>query len=252
MTEQSLVLANVAVRRGRSAIVKDISARLSPGQLVGVIGPNGAGKSTLLAAIAGHLAYSGGIRWKGAAVNPAALGYMPQASRTRAALSVLETVLLGGHERLGWRVRDADLAPAEAVLATLGLGDLANRAINTLSGGQQQLVMLAQRLVRRPDLLILDEPTSALDLRHQMAVLEHLKGYLRDSGALVLIAIHDLNLAARYADSLLMLGEGRLVACGPCSNVLSAEVLRETYGIEVEMLRSADGQPIIVPLAAVS
>lgn len=250
MTPGRLELSGLDVRRGGARILRDVSVSLESGQVVGVIGPNGAGKSTLLAAIAGLLPHGGEVRWNGAALPAGGPGYMPQSTRAQADLSALETVLLGRHERLGWRVREADLAAAAAALASLDLEHLAERRLATLSGGQQQLVMLAQRLVRRPALLILDEATSALDLRHQMAVLDHLRAYVRQTGALVLIAIHDLNLAARHAKRLLLLSQGRLVAAGLQDKVLTVAQLRRTYGIEVEILHSADGHPVIVPRGA--
>ncbi|MEO3431208.1 ABC transporter ATP-binding protein [Pelagibius sp. CAU 1746] len=245
-----LHIQGLAVRRGAARILQDLSVSLEAGQIVGVIGPNGAGKSTLLAAVAGLLPHGGSARWAGKPLSAAMLSYMPQSTRTQSDLTALESVLLGRHERLGWRVGDADLAAAAAALASLDLEHLAERQLATLSGGQQQLVMLAQRLVRRPELLILDEATSALDLRHQLAVLEHLRAYVRQTGALVLVAIHDLNLAARHSDNLLLLRQGCLVAEGPRDVVLAAPQLRRAYGIEVEILRSADGHPIIVPLSA--
>lgn len=121
--------------------------------------------------------------------------------------------------------------------------------MSTLSGGQQQLVLVAQRLVRHPDLLILDESTSALDIHHQMSVMEHLRSYVRETGALVLIAMHDLNLAARHSDRLVMLSDGRLVAEGICEQVLAVEIIRKIYQIEVELLYSTSGAPVVVPFS---
>jgi len=121
--------------------------------------------------------------------------------------------------------------------------------MSTLSGGQQQLVLLAQRLMREPPLLILDEATSALDLGHQMSVVDALKGYVARTGALVMIAIHDLNLAARHADSLMLLNGGRLVSHGPSGDVLTLPAIQSTYRIDAEVLNSPSGLPVIVPLS---
>lgn len=244
-----LVLDGVSVKRGRTQIVSSICAKIGRGQIAALIGPNGTGKSTLLGAIAGHFGFSGTIEWNGRRIERDKLGFMPQYCAVQSSLSVLEVLLLGRHEKLGWHVGRQDLDTASAMLDSFGLNTLANRPMNTLSGGQQQLVLLAQRLMREPELLILDEATSALDLRHQMRVLELLADYVHRSGALVLMAIHDLNLAARHAQSLLLLEKGRLVACGTHDVVLSSENIRDTYRIEANVIVS-DGFPVIVPVAA--
>ena len=244
-----LKLCDVGVTRGRATILSGISIRLGPAQIVGVIGPNGAGKSTLLGAIAGHIRHAGSILWQDKVVETARIGFMPQHCAVKAELSVLQVLLLGRHERLGWHVRSDDIDAAGAVLASLGLEHLAERCMSTLSGGQQQLVLLAQRLMREPPLLILDEATSALDLGHQMSVVDALKDYVERTGALVMIAIHDLNLAARHADSLMLLNGGRLVSHGPSGEVLTLPAIRSIYRIDAEVLNSPSGLPVIVPLS---
>ena len=249
MTDKALVLSGMSVTLGRTEILSNISLSLESGQIVGVTGPNGAGKSTFLSAIGMQAPYGGSVQWDGDEIQPARVGYMPQHSSVRADLSVLEVVLLGQHEQLGWRLKDADIDAAATALSCLGMSHLSQRYINTLSGGQQQLVLIAQRLVRKPDLLLLDESTSALDIHHQMRVMEHLRAYVHETGALVMIAMHDLNLATRHADNLIMLRQGRVVAHGNHENVLTIQTIREAYRIEAELLRSSNGTPIIVPLS---
>jgi iron complex transport system ATP-binding protein len=246
-----LTLENVSVARNRRRILDNLDCALAARQIVGVIGPNGAGKSTLLAAIAGTVAHDGLIRLSGAPIRHAEIGFMPQQSQVAADLSVMEVVLLGRHERLGWRVASDVLEAAGAILSEFGLADLAARKIRTLSGGQQQLVMLAQRLLREPRLLLLDEATSALDLAHQMRVFDLLRRYVMRTGALVLFAIHDLNLAARHTDSILMLGRGGLVGAGPFEDVMTPVTLRQIYGVEAEFLTCRQGRPVILPLSAI-
>jgi len=250
MTGSTLSLRNLSVARGGRPIVTGITADIADRQIVAVAGLNGAGKSTLLAAIAGQIPCDGTLTWNNRPVQHEIVGYMPQSTAARTSLSVLETVLLGRFDRLGWRIRRADMFAASCTLDALGLLALAARPLDTLSGGQQQLVMLAQRLVRAPRLLILDEATSALDLRHQMCVLGHLRSYVERSGALVLIAIHDLNLAARHADRMLVLSHGQLVAFGPSSAVLDPCLLRRHFGVEADVQHTAAGHPVIVPIAA--
>ena len=179
-----LQLSHVSARRGRAEILKDVSATLPAGQIAGLIGPNGTGKSTLINAIATTLPHGGSIRFHGQPVRLGEVGFMPQHCQVRAGLSVLETVLLGRYERLGLRVAGGLIERALQVLDSFGIAHLHERAMTALSGCQQQLVLLAQRLIRQPRLLLLDEATSAL----------------------VVIAIHDLNLATQHAQTVLMLG----------------------------------------------
>lgn len=245
-----LDLDGVTVHRGGVAVVERVSAVLPAGGIAALCGPNGAGKSSLLAAVAGVLPYTGEIAWDRARIDPAALGFLPQAVGIRAHLSVLEVVLLGRMERLGWRLTDADLEAAGAALETVGMAHLAARRVDMLSGGQQQLVLLAQRIVRRPRLLLLDEPTSALDLRRQLLMLDLLEAYARSTGALVVVVLHDLSLAARYATTLLLLRDGRLAGAGAPRHVLTADTVRDVYGVETEVLSTSAGHPVLAPLAA--
>ncbi len=247
-----LVLRDVDVLHGRTRIISGVSASIAAGQMIGLIGPNGAGKSTLLNAIAGQLPSKGKILWSGNPVDPRDVGFMPQQCQVRADLSVLEVILLGRHEQLGWRIGDDTLSAATRILHFFGIADLAARGMPTLSGGQQQLVLLAQRLMRQPQLLLLDESTSALDIRHQMHVLKLLKDYIARTGALVVIAIHDLNLAARHCDSVMLLNGGALVGHGAFEAVITPDILRSVYGIEAEFITSRSGIPVILPLSPTS
>ena len=250
MTDR-LTLENLSVTRNRRRILDKIDCSLAAGQIIGVIGPNGAGKSTLLGAIAGTVSHDGIIRFADAPIDHAKLGFMPQQAHVAADLTVMEVVLLGRHERLGWRVASDVLEAAGAILSEFGLADLAARKIGSLSGGQQQLVMLAQRLLREPRLLLLDEATSALDLAHQMRVFALLRRYVMRTGALVLFAIHDLNLAARHTDGVLLLGQGGLVGAGPFETIMTPATLRNIYGVEAEFLTCRKGRSVILPLSAI-
>jgi len=251
MKTQTLAIRDLGVRRAGCDILSGVSCSLITGQVVGVIGPNGAGKSTLLSAVAGQSGFSGAVSWgasgTGARPKSSDIGYMPQSCKVTASLTVLETVLLGTHERLGWRVSQSDIARATDILAELSLSHLASRCMTTLSGGQQQLVLLAQRLVRQPGLLVLDEATSALDMSHQISVLMLLKRYVVRHNALALMAIHDLNIAMQYADQLILIHDGRLVHQDAPENVLSVANIRRCYGLDVDLVARAGGRPVIAP-----
>ncbi|MDQ7774917.1 MAG: ABC transporter ATP-binding protein [Paracoccus aminovorans] len=242
-----LEIDRLTVSRGRAEILKSLEIRLMPGQITGLVGPNGTGKSTLLNAIAGLQPCRGTVRWNGAAVRLDQIGYMPQHARVSARLSVIETMLLGHHSGLGWRVQDHDLDAALAMLAEFGIAHLQGRNMASLSGGQQQLVLLAQRLLRKPDLLLLDEATSALDIRHQMQVFHILRRYVDQTGALVLVAVHDLNLAGRHCETICLLHGGKVHARGAFGTVVTPQSLRDVYGIEADFLRDPGGAPVILP-----
>lgn len=244
----ALELENVSVSRGGATILKSISTLLGAKGIVGLVGPNGTGKTTLLDAIATLSPFKGTIHWEGEPVDIGKIGYLPQQCQVRADLSVIETMLLGRHEHLGWHIGDDVLVPAIQVLENFGLHGLHARKMQTLSGGQQQLVLLAQRMLREPKLLLLDEATSALDIRHQMQVFQILRAYVERAGALVVMAVHDLNLAGRYCDHLLLLNGGSLVNEGPFETVITSQTLRDIYGVEAEFLASGTGKPVVLPL----
>ena len=245
-------LADLTVRYGRREAVRSVSLAAAPGRVLAVIGANGSGKTSLLRAIAGLVPHGGTLRWDGAATAPkGSVGYMPQDNAARAALSVFEVVLLGRLRSLAWRVAPDDLAAAAAALAELGIGDFADRRIGELSGGQRQLVFLAQVLAGDPRVLLLDEPTSALDIAHQLQVL----GLLRDAtirrGLTTIAVLHDLNAAARFADEVAVMREGALIGVGPPGEVLSVKLLRAAFHVEAAISAGPDGRPVVVPLSVV-
>lgn len=246
----TLKMQNVCVKHGNSPVLNNLECELSPGQIVGLVGPNGTGKSTFINAVAGLVAYTGQISWQEKKVHMKTVGFMPQHCQVRADLTVIETVLLGMHERLGLRIALDFLDQAINILEEFGIAHLHKRSMQSLSGGQQQLVILAQRLIRRPDLLLLDEATSALDIHHQMRVFDQLQSYVEKTNALVIIAIHDLNLAARHTQTVLLLGKGSIVGQGKFNSVITERSLRDVYRIDSEIIQSASGRTAILPISA--
>lgn len=252
----TLEVGGITLAYGRTRVLHGIDLPpLAAGTVTALVGPNAAGKSSLLRAIAGQMRFAGTARLGG--MDLAALGrrlasrrvaYLPQELPGRANLSVVEAILLAAKQDESLRVSEADLALVEGVLVDLGIAHLAGRGLNELSGGQAQMVSLAQALVRRPEVLLLDEPTSALDLRHQLEVLAHVGRVTQAHGTIVLAALHDLNLAARFADLVLVLREGRLHGAGTPAEVLTPAMLSEVYGVEAEVFRTADGGLVVQPL----
>lgn len=218
-----------------------IDLEIAPGELVGVIGPNGAGKSTLLAALAGLLPSQGVLLLQGeplpglpARQRARRLGYLAQAGHSAWALAVEDIVAMG---RLPWG--DNDAAAIAAAMQATGADALRGRRIDALSGGEQARVWLARVLAGQPQLLLADEPVASLDLYYQRAVMKTLRQFA-DGGRAALVALHDLGLAARYCDRLLLLAQGRLVAAGSPAQVLQAPLLEAVYGLPVAVDLAAD------------
>lgn len=218
-------------------------AALHPGQLTALIGPNAAGKSTLFRLIAGLAKpTTGQIRLGDTDLSGIAtrarlkrICFMPQFFAANAALTVFDVVMMAHKQLKGWRVSEADMQTVSRALQAAGIGHLAEAYVSDLSGGQSQMVSVAQALIRKSEVYLFDEPTSALDLRHQLAVLTRIKSAMVARGAIGMVALHDLNLAARFADHLILLGQGRILAQGPPETVLRSSAISQTYGVEVEI-----------------
>jgi len=245
---------NLSVHYGTHPVLQGLSDRWEDGQITTLIGCNGAGKSSLLRALAGLMPCNGALRLSGRSLSPAdqrtQIAYMPQDTGAGSSLTVLEVVLLGRQERLGLRVSPQELTAAERALEVFGLNALQNRRLDQLSGGQRQLVYLSQVLFRAPKVLLLDEPTAALDLRHQLVVLERLHDHARQTGTIICMAMHDLTLAARYADRMIGLKDGTKIAAGSVRSVLTCDNLRQMYGIDAEIAQDGQGRIQVTPLRA--
>ncbi len=246
----SLCLQNINLSYGRNQVLFDVTvADVKPGQLVGLIGPNASGKSTLFRAITGLLKPSSGsvvledtdLGTLRRGERARRVAYMPQAFGTNAILSVFESVLLALKQTTGWRVKAGNLARVEEVLSELSLTHIAGRGIGALSGGQAQMVAVAQTLVRDPRLVLLDEPTSALDLHHQLSILTAIRKAVHGRGMIGIAALHDLNLAAQFCDRLILIREGRVIADGLPKDVLALDAIGETYGVSTTLNHTERG-----------
>lgn len=215
---------------------------IAPGQLTALIGPNAAGKSTLFRLIAGLLKPETGKVHLGTTdldtlttrARLERVCFMPQFFTANAALTVFDVVMMAHKQLKGWRASEADMIAVASALQTAGIGHLSEAYVSELSGGQSQMVSVTQALIRKSDVYLFDEPTSALDLRHQLDVLGQIKAAVAERGAIGVVALHDLNLAARFADNLILLGEGRILAQGSPAEVLRAGAISNTYGVAIE------------------
>jgi len=254
-------LANLALERSGRTILHGLSTTLEAGAIHVLLGPNGTGKTTLLRALAGDLPLaSGSIEHGEQRLEASAprrvlnawrreFAYMPQDCSTEVSLSVLEVVVLGNLGQIGLRLDDAVLELAMEKLSQVGIAHLAGRSIGSLSGGQRQMAFFAQVLMREPKVMLLDEPVSALDLRHQIALLDRVRHETRARNLVTVVVLHDLNLACQYADNLLVLVDGTLVASGHPQSIVTAELLQSTYGVAVDILHDRQGRPVVQPLS---
>ncbi|MCO6179049.1 ABC transporter ATP-binding protein [Ciceribacter sp. RN22] len=240
-------LEGLGARYGRAQVFEGITTdRLPGGELTAVIGPNAAGKSTLFKRIASLLSGPGTVHVEDVRPERRAVCYMPQDTGANAVLTVYESVLLAAKQGGGWRVAERDLRTIDRLLEDLRISNLAFRDLGALSGGQRQLVAIAQALVRRPEVLLMDEPTSALDLFRQIEVLDFMRRTAASEGMAVLIALHDLNHALRYCTRTMVIAEGRLVASGPTDEVITPAMLRDVYKVAARVECCSEGRPMIV------
>jgi iron complex transport system ATP-binding protein len=251
----AIELRDVTVELGRRPVVDRLSAAVAPGEWLALIGPNGAGKTSLLRAIARLVPFSGSIALQGRATSTLSrselsrvLAVVPQEPSTPPWMTVSEYVLLGRTPYLGPLGKEGarDRGAAAQALARLDLLEYRDRRLGTLSGGERQQVVVARALAQEARIVLLDEPTASLDIGHQQQALELLDVLRVESGLTLVAAMHDLTLAAQYADRMLLLDHGRAVVDGSPSDVLTEAVLAAHYGATIDVV-PVDGRIAVVP-----
>jgi iron complex transport system ATP-binding protein len=244
----ALTVAQVSAGYGSVEVLQDLSFHLSTGEVLAIVGPNGAGKSTLLKVVGGSLRPSQGhVELLGRSLVSyrrrelaRLIATVAQENQVAFRFTVLEVVLMGRAPHLGSFHLETihDLAAAHAAMERFELLDLAQRPINELSGGERKRVFLARALAQQPRVLLLDEPTAFLDLRHVADILVQFRNLCAQNGVAVAATMHDLNAAASYADRVLLLHNGIMVACGSPDEVLSAANLEPVYRVKVQIGRN--------------
>jgi len=251
----------VTVGYGGDPVVRDLTLDIPDGKVTAIVGPNGCGKSTLLRTLARLLVPTGGrVRLDGDAITAVAtrevsrrLSLLPQSPIAPDGLLVRDLVGRGRHPHQTWfrQWSPADEEVVEHALRTTDTWELRDRALDQLSGGQRQRAWIAMTLAQDTDLVLLDEPTTFLDLAHQVEVLDLVTRLNRERGRTVAMVLHDLNLAARYSDLVVVMKDGAVVASGTPREVFTSALLEEVFGLRADILDDPrSGLPVVVPVSA--
>ena len=244
---------NIRFSYNSHPVIENVSFSLERGRLLAILGVNGAGKSTLLKCLNRVLRPQSGSILLGEenlhrlSQNAIArrMGYVPQ-QHPQTELTVYESILLGRRPHMGLTVGQTDYAVVDRTIQRMGLSRLALRPVCELSGGEMQKVMIARALAQAPAILLFDEPTSNLDLKNQLEVMTLIRGVVSDQGLMAIVAIHDLNLAVRFADHFLFIRDHRIHALVG-RDELTAETIAQVYGVDVQIEKIA-GHPVVVPV----
>ncbi len=251
-----LSVNNVTFSYTSTPILKEITMELAESEILGIVGPNGAGKSTLIRCIDRILKPErGSILLDGQDVTEMSMiaiakqiGYVPQSSTGVFPATVFDTVLVGRRPHIGWRSSESDEDKVWGILKLMDIEDLAMRDWGELSGGQQQKVLIARALAQEAGVLLLDEPTSNLDIKHQLEVMEIMTDLVAKKELSVIMAVHDLNLASRYTDQVIIMKDGKIFDAGSPSNVLTPENIGSVYDVEVDVINRNGEKPYIIPI----
>ncbi len=251
-----LKISDITAGYGKRTVLRGLSLPpLMPGNVITLVGPNGAGKSTLLRVVAGLMKAGGTLHYKGMDLQKVAVqkraryvSFMPQTVPNDVNLPVIDAVIsalkASPFDQAG-RDNESMYARAVAALERIGIADLALQGLNQLSGGQRQLASLARSIVREPSVLLLDEPTSALDLRHQVKVMSLVRSLAGD-GRIVVMVLHDLNMAMRWSDYVVVMKGGTLITHGQPAQALNPGSVKEVYGVTVRVELCSRGLPQII------
>jgi len=240
-------------RKKEFPVLEDISLQIKGSQLVSILGPNGVGKSTLIHCMNKILEPTGGAviindhDIKDISIKDLAkiMGYVPYSSVDNFPLTVTDTVLMGRHPHSKWGSLDDDVRIVYDMLCLIGIEDLADRNFNELSAGQHQKVMLARGLAQEPRIMFLDEPTSNLDIKYQLEITKILRRLSREKNMLVIMISHDINIAAKYSDNIIMMHDGGVYAIGKPQDVITAENIKHVYDVNAKVIVD-EGRPHII------
>jgi iron complex transport system ATP-binding protein len=250
-----ITIKDLSFNYGSRRILDDLNLVVGDSEVLSLVGPNGSGKTTMIKCIdrilkpKGTILLDGGRDLQSLSRQEVAkyLGYVPQSTTSVLTTTVFDTILMGRKPHMGWRVQDEDIDKVVDIMKLLHVEEFALKDFSELSGGQKQRVLIARALAQEPEVLLLDEPTSNLDVKHQLEALDTVRSIVKKTEISAVMAIHDLNLAARYSDSLVMLKKGVVHDIGAPSTLLTKENIRAIFGVEAVVMNDLD-RPYVVPL----
>ncbi|OOM79534.1 ABC transporter ATP-binding protein [Clostridium sp. BL-8] len=247
----TLKIQNISYKHSSKFSLNNINLAFD-NNVTAIIGPNGSGKSTLIKCIVNIYKCDGEMYYQGEKLNKQKkefikqkVGYLPQTSQNDASITVFEAVLLGLMNTLTLKVNKKQEQKVNDILDAFELQHLAKNKINELSGGQLQMVLLAQSIIKEPEVLILDEPLNNLDIHRQFSLLNTISNLAYEKKMIVIIVMHDINLASRYADNIVVMKEGKVYSHGTPEKVLTKEMVREIYKIDSEIYVNKQGKQVI-------
>ncbi|MEN6609788.1 MAG: ABC transporter ATP-binding protein [Methanoregulaceae archaeon] len=250
-----ITIQDLSFRYRSNPVLRGLSFNVGKGKVLGLLGPNGSGKSTLIKCINQILRPQGRVVMDGADIHnmhisdvARRIGYVPQSETMGMSMTVYDAVLMGRRVHMGWKPAAHDLEVVARVLEDMKIASIAMEDIWELSGGQRQKVFVARALAQEPEVLLLDEPTSSLDLKHQLDTMETIRFLVKRSGISVVMAIHDINLAARYTDTVALICKGSIYGIGSPQGLFTPQAIRDVYGVEATFLYDTAGNPVIVPI----
>lgn len=250
-----ICVEHLAFNYTSETILDDVTFNIEEGVCVSILGPNGAGKTTLLKCIDRLLQYKRGtikldeenLRELSHEELSQRVGYVPQATGSLFPIKVFDMVLMGRSPYITWQSSNYDQVKVLTALEKLNIKNLAMKNFNEISGGQQQKVIIARALAQETNILLLDEPISSLDIRHQMEVMDIVRDLVTQLQITAVMVLHDLNIAGRYSDKIVIMNKGRIFAIGSPKEILTKENIAKVYGIEAHV-ESIAGKPCIVPI----
>ena len=252
-----ITIKDLSFSYGSRRILDELNFVVGDSEVLSLVGPNGSGKTTLIKCIdrilkpKGAILLNGGRNLESLSRQEVAklIGYVPQSTTGVLTTTVFDTILMGRKPHMGWRVSDEDIDKVVEIMKLLHVEEFALKDYSELSGGQKQRVLIARALCQEPEVLLLDEPTSNLDVKHQLEVMETVRSLVKKTKISAVMAIHDLNLAARYSDSLVMLKDGKVHAIGDPLSLLTKDNIRSIFGVEAVVMRDLD-RPYVVPISS--
>jgi len=254
-----LAITDLSFGYNGKATIKDVFLEVERGEVVSLVGPNGAGKSTLIKCIDRILRPQRGtvlVDGKAASLMGSKdfsrmMGYVPQSTKEIFPYTVFDIVLMGRRPHIGWRVTGGDVKVVAKTLKFMGIEQFASRYFDELSGGEKQKIAMARAIVQEPEILLLDEPTSNLDIKHQLEVMRTVRLLVEKGRISAIMAMHDLNLASRFSDKIVMLKDGRVFEMGRPESVLIPENIEKVYGVRAEVIKDSTGRPYVMPIDSI-